>query len=199
MLTSSLRLPLALISTSMAAVPIPPSPRMLSNMANRRVPLANLPNATNSPFRAVNAKRKSHASDQRDLAYGQPPQKRQMVEVDDEEARRNNLLKRNANNPPTALQKKFEAARESKPAQTQKPTSENLETIRQWQRHYRKAFPQFVFYFESISDDARVKILRQVLALGAVRCHLPLEYISLLWTNLFLLLYSERKSSSPES
>ncbi|KAJ9667375.1 Cdc7p-Dbf4p kinase complex regulatory subunit [Coniosporium apollinis] len=136
-------------------------------MANRRVPLANLPNATNSPFRAVNAKRKSHASDQRDLAYGQPPQKRQMVEVDDEEARRNNLLKRNANNPPTALQKKFEAARESKPAQTQKPTSENLETIRQWQRHYRKAFPQFVFYFESISDDARVKILRQVLALGA--------------------------------
>ncbi|PQE27688.1 G1 S regulator protein [Rutstroemia sp. NJR-2017a BBW] len=44
---------------------------------------------------------------------------------------------------------------------------ENLESIRQWQKHYRKNFPKFVFYFESIPEDVRLKYTRQVLALGA--------------------------------
>lgn len=49
-----------------------------------------------------------------------------------------------------------------------KAAEENLDTIRQWQRHYRRVFPKFVFYFESISEDSRVKFSKQVTALGAV-------------------------------
>lgn len=45
---------------------------------------------------------------------------------------------------------------------------EKLENVRQWQRHYRKAFPEFVFYFESVPHDVRLKCLKQLDALGAV-------------------------------
>lgn len=150
-------------------------------MSNRRVPLANLQNATNSPLRApaVGGKRqRSHASEQRDLSYGQPPPKKQIVEVDDAESRRYGLGRRSGA-PPTVLQKKLEAAREIKavPKQAEKSqrvVSENLETIRQWQRHYRKMFPQFVFYFESIPEDVRSRVSRQAQTLGAVRISLEL-------------------------
>jgi regulatory subunit for Cdc7p protein kinase len=146
-------------------------------MSNRRVPLANLQNATNSPLRAtaVGGKRqRSHASEQRDMPYGQPPPKKQIVEVDDAEARRHGGLIRRSGAAPTAFQKKLEAAREVKavPKQTERSTKgaqENLETIRQWQRHYRKMFPQFVFYFESIPEDIRSRVSRQAQMLGAVR------------------------------
>jgi hypothetical protein len=47
-----------------------------------------------------------------------------------------------------------------------------LESVRQWQRHYRKVFPQFVFYFESVSNDLRDTFARQVRCLGAVSCRL---------------------------
>ncbi len=49
-----------------------------------------------------------------------------------------------------------------------KTEEENLEQVRQWQKHYRKLFPTFVFYFESIPEDARVTYTKQVTALGAV-------------------------------
>lgn len=145
-------------------------------MSNRRVPLANLQNATNSPLRAPAAgtkRQRSHASEQRDLPYGQPPPKKQIVEVDDAEARRYGLTRRSGAQP-NAFQKKLEAARETKavPKQSERShrtVSENLETIRQWQRHYRKMFPGFVFYFESIPEDVKSKVLRQVVLLGAVR------------------------------
>lgn len=144
-------------------------------MSNRRVPLANLQNATNSPLRApaVPGKRqRSHASEQRDLPYCQPPSKKQIVEVDDAESRRHGLVRRSGAQP-TALTRKLEAAREVKavPKQSeraQRLANENLENIRQWQRHYRKMFPQFIFYFESIPEDARYKVTTQVKALGSV-------------------------------
>ncbi|KAF2262673.1 hypothetical protein CC78DRAFT_519625 [Lojkania enalia] len=158
----------------MAAVSIPPSPQVHAAMTNRRVPLATLQNATNSPLRAtvVGGKRqRSHASEQRDLPYGQPPPKKQIVEVDDAEARRNGLVRR-SNAPPTAFQRKLEAAREVKAVPKQadrnpRGLNENLETIRQWQRHYRKMFPSFVFFFESIPEDVRSKVSRQAQTLGA--------------------------------
>ncbi|KAF1977443.1 hypothetical protein BU23DRAFT_550754 [Bimuria novae-zelandiae CBS 107.79] len=146
-------------------------------MANRRVPLANLQNATNSPMRAttIGGKRqRSHASEQRDLTYGQPPAKKLMVETDDAEARRSGFARRSAA-PPTALTKKLEAAREHKtaPKATRSYTrgpevnASNLETIRNWQRHYRKLFPQFVFWYESVPDDLKSKIVRQAQLLGS--------------------------------
>ncbi|KAF2001943.1 hypothetical protein P154DRAFT_431816 [Amniculicola lignicola CBS 123094] len=157
----------------MAAVSIPPSPHIAS-MNTRRVPLANLQNATNSPLRAshVGGKRqRSHASEQRDIAYGQPPSKKLAIEVDDAESRRNGLGRRSGA-PPNAFQKKLEAAREVKAVpkrseQVQQAVTANLDNIRQWQRHYRKMFPEFVFYFESIPEDVRSKVSRQAQLLGA--------------------------------
>jgi regulatory subunit for Cdc7p protein kinase len=161
----------------MAAVAIPPSPKIASNMGSRRVPLASLQNATNSPLRVpaanVNGRRqRSHASEQRDMPYGQPPPKKQMIEVDDAESRRNGLGRRSGV-PPTALQRKLEAARDVKAApkqssKSQQALSENLDNIRQWQKHYRKMFPQFVFFFENIPEDVRSKVSRQAQVLGAV-------------------------------
>lgn len=172
-----------LLLLRMAAVAVPPSPQVVDVMANRRVPLANLHNATNSPMRAaaIGGKRqRSHASEQRDLSYGQPPAKKLMVETDDADARRSGLIRRSAA-PPTALTKKLEAAREQKAEHkvvsratrpnTRGPevTASNLETIRNWQRHYRKLFPQFVFWFESVPDDIKSKVSRQAQILGSVR------------------------------
>ncbi|KAI5282341.1 hypothetical protein KEM54_002822, partial [Ascosphaera aggregata] len=45
--------------------------------------------------------------------------------------------------------------------------AQTLENLRTWQRHYKRAFPSFVFYFDSLPDDMRHKVTRQILALGA--------------------------------
>jgi hypothetical protein len=85
------------------------------------------------------------------------------------------LFARRPNNAnPSAFEKKLVAARDKerqpqvKSVKGEKQSADTLDTIRQWQRHYRKAFPQFVFYFDSIPDDVRRKFSRQVIALGAV-------------------------------
>ncbi|KAF1833712.1 hypothetical protein BDW02DRAFT_527150, partial [Decorospora gaudefroyi] len=155
----------------MAAVAVPPSPHVSAAMSSRRVPLANLQNATNSPLRApaIGGKRqRSHASEQRDVPYGQPPPKKHIIEVDDAEARRHGLVRRSGAQP-TALTRKLEAARETKaPAkQMAQRASNDLETIRQWQRHYRKLFPQFAFYFDSVSDPQKDHLLSRARILGS--------------------------------
>jgi regulatory subunit for Cdc7p protein kinase len=148
---------------------------------SRRVPLGNLPNAANSPYRGPTsgAKRpRSHVDGQRELAYAQPPPaKKQMLEADAQDSLRHGQLRKAGYNnpPPTGLQKKLEAvAREGGRQTTKAPEKatrtgpDNLESIRQWQRHYKKVFPQVVFYYESIPDDVRAKISRQVQSLGSV-------------------------------
>ncbi|PVI05075.1 hypothetical protein DM02DRAFT_517252 [Periconia macrospinosa] len=158
----------------MAAVAVPPSPQFVDAMANRRVPLANLQHATNSPLRApqVGGKRqRSNASEQRDLAQGQPASKKHIIEVDDADGRRSGLVRRSGA-PTTALTRKLQEARgelKAVPKHVEKTqrTTNDLEQIRQWQRHYRKLFPSFVFYFESIPEDAKYKIIRQTHILGA--------------------------------
>jgi regulatory subunit for Cdc7p protein kinase len=143
-------------------------------MSSRRVPLANLQNATNSPLRAtaIGGKRqRSHASEQRDVLYGQPPTKKQHhIGVDDPEARHGLGLNRRSGAQPTALTRKLEAARETKvaPKQTAQRASNDLETIRQWQRHYRKLFPQFAFYFDSVSAPEKDKLMSRARILGSV-------------------------------
>ncbi|RII05407.1 hypothetical protein CUC08_Gglean010502 [Alternaria sp. MG1] len=140
-------------------------------MSNRRVPLANLQNATNSPLRAtaIGGKRqRSHASEQRDVLYGQPPPKKQVIQVDDAEAHRHGLVRRSGAQP-TALTRKLEAARESKAPSKQaaQRASNDLETIRQWQRHYRKLFPQFAFYFDSVPEAQKDKLMHRAKHLGS--------------------------------
>ncbi|KAL4885675.1 Dfp1/Him1, central region-domain-containing protein [Aspergillus karnatakaensis] len=170
----------------MAAVFIPPSRETSLNMSTRR-PLANVPNATNSPHRVglVPAKRSRTTSAQIDIPYGQPPPKKQVVDAADTHSMTQSktatiqggtdskLFTRRSNNAqPSAFEKKLVAAREkdrqslSKSTKQEKPPAENI-SIRQWQRHYRKAFPHFVFYFDGIPIDVRSKCSRQVIALGA--------------------------------
>ncbi|KAJ5136452.1 hypothetical protein N7448_005006 [Penicillium atrosanguineum] len=170
----------------MAAVFIPPSPQTSLNMSTRR-PLANVPNATNSPHRAGLLPAKRARSGQLEIPYGQPPPKKQVMDAAEQDSRspsrnrstayqstESKLFSRRSNNPnPSAFEKKLVAAREKdrtsqlKTARGEKPSADTMDTIRQWQRHYRKAFPQFVFYFDSIPEDVRRKFSRQVVALGA--------------------------------
>lgn len=176
----------------MAAVSIPPSPQTSLNMSTRRPPLANVPNATNSPLRmggTVPAKRSRTASTQLEIPYGQPPPKKQIIDGVEQDVRSpsrarstahhqpgdSKIFARRSNNAqPSAFERKLYAAREKerqtagKPVRNEKPSAETLDTIRQWQRHYRKAFPTFVFYFDSIPEDVRGRCSRQVNALGAV-------------------------------
>ncbi|KAK7508906.1 Dfp1/Him1, central region-domain-containing protein [Phyllosticta citriasiana] len=148
-------------------------------MSSRRMPLANVPNGTNSPYRppaaAATKRNRSYASEQRDLTYAQqPPTKKLIVEDTDVENRRHVLLQKTRQSQISASQKKQDITRDSRLSsrpveKSARPAHDNLETVRQWQKHYRKAFPHFVFYFESIPEDARTKATKQLLALGASR------------------------------
>jgi regulatory subunit for Cdc7p protein kinase len=53
---------------------------------------------------------------------------------------------------------------------SEKAQDHELERIRKWQKHYQEIFPTFVFYFESVPEDLRIKYTKQVVALGAVCC-----------------------------
>jgi regulatory subunit for Cdc7p protein kinase len=178
----------------MAAVFVPPSPQTALNMSTRR-PLANVPNATNSPHRTGLLPAKRARSTQLEIPYGQPPPKKQVMDVAEQETRspsrsrstvqqstESRLFARRSNNAnPSAFEKKLVAARDRerqpvvKGTKGERPSAETLDNIRQWQRHYRKAFPQFVFYFDSIPEDVRRKFSRQVVALGAVSNSLPVR------------------------
>lgn len=145
-------------------------------MSGRRAPLADVPNAANSPYRGVataGKRARSQAPDHRD-----GPTKRQQVDTDDAQVRRAALAKRSASiQQPTALQRKLEAARnpQSRPALKSREGSrapehgqQNLDSIRQWQQHYRRIFPSFVFFLDNIPDDAKAEVLKDIHALGAV-------------------------------
>jgi hypothetical protein len=178
------------VNIFMAAVSIANLPHTLSTMSSRRVPLSSNPNAANSPYRAVTAaaakQKRSYATIQREEAYGQPPPaKKQMLKVNQSgprsptrqslaNATEGRVFTRKSNIAQnSAFARKLEALRVKPVQQTlatadTKAAEENLDTIRQWQRHYRRVFPKFVFYFESVSEDSRVKFSKQVTALGAV-------------------------------
>ncbi|TVY35257.1 Hsk1-interacting molecule [Lachnellula subtilissima] len=158
-------------------------------MSTRRVPLSNNPNAANSPYRALQGaaakQKRSYATIQREDAYGQPPPaKKQMLDVHQvlrtpprqqsaQSSVEGRVFTRKSNaSQQSSFERKLVAVRD-KPIQQQvvtkadRTSEENLDTIRQWQKHYRKIFPTFVFYFESIPEDVRLKYTKQVIALGA--------------------------------
>ena len=159
----------------MAAVSVPLSPHALGVMASRRVPLSQIPNVGNSPFR--NAAKRSR--DQNNAEENTPPAKKQALGL-------NQVMPRtptrkpvhNAPNKAVVIEKRAQLARDrqvaAKPSRQERMENENqaLETVRQWQRHHRKVFPSFVFYFENIPEDARRQCLKTIVSLGAVS-HTP--------------------------
>ena len=70
-----------------------------------------------------------------------------------------------------AFQKKLVAARERGPGLR---VTKNVEAgdkehpVRQWQKHYKKIFPTFRFYFDNVADDVRTRFMRQITYLAAV-------------------------------
>ncbi|OAT05839.1 regulatory subunit for Cdc7p protein kinase [Blastomyces gilchristii SLH14081] len=157
-------------------------------MSSRRVPLVNIPNGTNSPHRGAitSGKRNLPGNYQTEMLFMQPPPKKQMLEKNEGDLNNKSprklavtstegkvFTRKNTNSQPTAFERKLVAAREKDRAHNSRGTrydrtgGETLDSIRQWQKHYRKAFPQFVFYFESIPEDVRNKCSRQIMALGA--------------------------------
>jgi regulatory subunit for Cdc7p protein kinase len=173
----------------MAAVSISPLHTNLSTMSTRRAPLLNNPNAVNSPYRpsaaAPSKQKRSYANIQREDAYGQPPPaKKQMVEhrqalrtpphhQSTQVQAEGRVFTRKSTTQQSAFERKCVVAAKEKSAQqavvkADKLSEENLETIRQWQKHYRKIFPTCVFYFESVPEETRLKLSKQVISLGSV-------------------------------
>lgn len=153
-------------------------------MSTRR-PLSSNPNAVNSPYRptAASKTKRSYAHLQREDAYGQaPPAKKQMLDghtsrtppqqIPNQSFPENRILTRKSNTQFSTYERRNavsarEGAQQSV-KKSEKTPEQDLETIRQWQKHYQKQFPSFVFYFESVPEEARARYTKQVVALGAV-------------------------------
>ncbi|KAI9657870.1 MAG: hypothetical protein M1831_004106 [Alyxoria varia] len=153
-------------------------------MSSRRVPLANNPNAANSPYRASTASKR-----QRGLVdefpdherNPSPPKKRQLVEFNSNGLRQHISIQdpecnSHPDKQPTArdsLKRKLLATRETKqpaqraPERNEAGSTAEKDLIRTWRKHYRKVFPTYVFYFDNLPDDVCLKASRQVTALGA--------------------------------
>lgn len=184
-----------------AAVFVPPSPHdPFSKMANsaRRMPLASLSNATNSPHRLLTNSGSKRPRSIANLSQqeNEPPQKRLAVDKSAKEAAPATPRRMHQTQPtmpearvferghgdsgPNAFQRKLVAVRDKSAGlrvtkNVENPSKED--SIRAWQKHYRKLFPTFSFYFDGVSEDARARFLRQITNLGAV-CWLSNVYPS---------------------
>ncbi|KAL1837011.1 hypothetical protein VTJ49DRAFT_4396 [Mycothermus thermophilus] len=158
-------------------------------MSSRRVPLsASNPNVAHSPMRAASAasdpkKVRSHADMMREEPYGQPPPaKRLMVERGVASPSRSKSVATTTARPvvqrsPTKAIAHRSASRATGVSSTthksthaadlSKATEEELNNIRAWRAQIRARFPKMVFYFESIPDDQRARLAKQVGRLGA--------------------------------
>ena len=150
----------------MAAVSIPVSPHAIGVMATQRLPLASIPNGTNSPYprKAVTPVKRTRSRS--NAGENTPPLKKQLT---DEKC------------PPKTPTHKATSARVDKKIQVERQIigrtlkqdrtdadTQPLETVLQWQRHFRKVFPSYVFYFENIPEDTRRRCVRSIESLGAV-------------------------------
>lgn len=163
----------------MATVSLSPTPAPIAAMASRRVPLSNNPNVVNSPLRGASAlaayakQKRSHATIQREEPYGQaPPMKKQVLENGSARVIRSpSKLPRSQPMPrgtvAAAGTRPVIRDRQSRPVPTKSHDADTEKEV--WKRHHRAKFPKMVFYFESIPDDIRAKLIKRVTYLGAVR------------------------------
>lgn len=170
----------------MATISLSPAQHALGITANRRIPLGEVPNAANSPYRGAPPKR-SHdqLGAQEEFPWDlQPHPKRQATEADrlirrTSPRRQGSTIvesrvfgKRTTNSQPTAFERQLLAAKHDPSHQRverpKKSTQQTIEGVKQWQEHYKRAFPKFVFYFENIPEDVRIKCSKYARNLGAV-------------------------------
>lgn len=173
-----------------AAVFILPSPHdPLSRMAtaSRRAPLASISNVVNSPHRLLNTSGSKRPRAQANVSQqeNEPPLKRQAVDknttepgpatparqLPDNPAEGRVFERGNGTSGSTAFQRKLVAARDRNSGlrvtkNVDPPIKDD--TVGQWQKHYRKIFPTFSFYFDSVGDDVRARFVRNIALLGAV-------------------------------
>lgn len=167
----------------------------------RRVPLSSNPNAANSPLRAAAPKAKrSYATVQREEQYGQPPPlKKQMLENGAPRTSRSPTQSRTR----PALQTtrlKPKAPSTADSTHHQKPQDKDRDLV-SWQKQYRARFPRMVFYFDSVPDDIRARLVKPIVYLGAVSHFLCLNLGSLKRGNCIMLtllsfFLSAKRSSS---
>lgn len=137
---------------------------------------------------------RSHADQLREEPYGQPPPaKRQMIEHGGQRAaasptssrsnvsnvtRKTSTMSRTAEREraerassrtsTTATSTRAERSHASTTTTTDRITAKELEDLSIWQTSMRSRFHKMVFYFESIPDEQRHKLAKQVAQLGAV-------------------------------
>lgn len=155
--------------------------------STRRQPLMSIHNAANSPHRmlTLSGSKRTRAVANVSQQENEPPSKKQAVEKSLREPvpftpQRHRQHDRDGGQvfenddgaEPTNFQKKLAAARDRTTARTTRGIraghTQESETIKQWQKHYRKLFPQFRFYFDSVPADVKKALLKQAIPLGAV-------------------------------
>lgn len=166
----------------MATISLSPSPAPIVAMSSRRVPLTNNPNVANSPLRGASAlsgfskQKRSYATIQREEPYGQaPPVKKQALENGSQRAVRSpsklpraQPASRLASTTASTTSRQMARDRASKSLSATRPT-QDVDTEKEvWKKHHRAKFPKMVFYFESIPDEIRAKLIKRVTYLGAV-------------------------------
>ena len=169
----------------MATLAISPIPLRFNDMASRRIPLGDIPNAANSPARHLASHKRPRDQlepFEKSSFDAQPRTKRPALDTNHLRlrvspasklgvSRDDRIPARPTASHPTPFERRLLAAKENGSQQrVQRPEkpSEDLAGIRRWQQHYKKAFPVFVFYFESIPEDVRAKYSKIVRNLGAV-------------------------------
>ena len=186
----------------MALVSIPPSPHTLGSMANRRIPLSSVPNAENSPFRAValaaSKRSRLQSTSAEEKRYDDPPPaKKHIVEINPSNPRTppprkqppsaegRIFNKRPQDSQLAAFDRKLLATKDrvvdAKVAKNERVSDEPMDNLRQWQKHWKKVFPSFVFYFESVPEDSRRQYSKQLHVFGAVSlpCYFSTPSVSL--------------------
>lgn len=155
-------------------------------MASRRVPLANNTQAINSPLRPIgpNKRLRDQVNDPRAFQDDkQPPKKKQALESTHHGLQRTRPIPTNVGDArifdarsnsghASTFNKKLVATKENCSRAVDKEgnrsKSADKEQVKTWQKHYRKVFPSFVFYFEGLSEDTRRTASRAIAHLGAV-------------------------------
>ncbi|KAK4945227.1 Cdc7p-Dbf4p kinase complex regulatory subunit, partial [Elasticomyces elasticus] len=160
-------------------------------MATRtqRQPLMNIPNGTNSPHRLLTnsgSKRTRVAANITQQENNEPPSKRQALEKQPvpitprRHAQKNvegqvferghDVVEQNEFNKRLLAARGRNASRASNRVQKEELAAEKkkVEDVKQWQKHYRKLFPSYSFYFDSVPEDVKVRFRRQINVLGAV-------------------------------